>query len=358
MFEEYIREIVAEFEGNWVRALIISLLVFVVLIGVHAAFFRIMRRLNRRKGKNIIKNLYWRFKKPSLILLIAITLQVLIIAFIPKNELVGYLNQAISIVIVFSISWLLIKGISLGRDIILRQYNVDEKDNLKARRVYTQLKIMERIINFLIVLIAFATVLLTFERVREVGVSLFASAGVLGIILGFAAQKLIGTVLAGFQIAVTQPIRLDDVVIVENEWGWIEEITLTYIVVRIWDKRRLVLPTTYFIETPFQNWTRNSSDILGTVYIYTDYNVPFDELRKAMTKILENDPNWDGQVNVLQVTNATEKTVEIRGLVSAIDSPTAWDLRVNVREKMIEFLQQNYPGSLPRSRVVLENKED
>jgi small-conductance mechanosensitive channel len=203
---------------------------------------------------------------------------------------------------------------------------------------------------------------MTFDSIRRIGVSLFASAGVAGIIIGFAAQKLIASVLAGFQIALTQPIRIDDVVIVENEWGWIEEITLTYVVVRIWDKRRLILPSTYFIENPFQNWTRVSADILGTVFIYTDYTVPVDELRSEFTRILEESDLWDGQTNVMQVTNATDKTLEIRALMSTADSPTAWDLRVLVREKLIHFLQQNYPESLPRTRIEMadgaENESD
>jgi len=151
----------------------------------------------------------------------------------------------------------------------------------------------------------------------------------------------------------TQPIRIEDVVIVENGWGWIEEITLTYVVVRIWDKRRLIVPTTYFIENPFQNWTRVSADILGTVFIYTDYQVPVAELRKEFTRILEESDLWDGKVNVTQVTNATEKSIEIRALMSTVDSPTGWDLRVLVREKLISFLQENYPQSLPRMRVEM-----
>ena len=196
-----------------------------------------------------------------------------------------------------------------------------------------------------------------FEEVRQLGISLFASAGVAGIIIGFAAQKLIATVLAGLQIAITQPIRIDDVVIIENEWGRIEEITLTYVVVKIWDQRRLVVPSTYFFEKPFQNWTRTSAEILGTVFLYTDYHVSFDALRKELTRLLESTPLWDKRVNVLQVTDAKEYGVEIRALVSAKDSPTAWDLRVFIREKMIEFIQKNYPESLPRTRVVFEQGE-
>ena len=193
-----------------------------------------------------------------------------------------------------------------------------------------------------------------FESVRSVGVSIFASAGIAGLIIGLAAQKALGSILAGLQIAITQPIRLDDVVIVENEWGWIEEINLTYVVVRIWDKRRLVVPSTYFLDRPFQNWTRTSADILGTVFIYTDYTIPFEPLRKELTRLLESSPHWDGKVNVLQVTDAKETTLEIRALMSAATSPLAWDLRVYIREKLIEFIQKEYPQCLPRTRVVLQ----
>ncbi len=195
---------------------------------------------------------------------------------------------------------------------------------------------------------------MTFEKIRQLGVSIMASAGVIGIIAGFAAQKSIATLFAGIQIAITQPIRLDDVVIVENEWGWIEEITLTYVVVRIWDLRRLVLPITYFIERPFQNWTRVSADILGTVFLYMDYTVPVRVIREELQKIVKGSDLWDGKVCGVQVTDATQQTVEVRALVSAVDSSKAWDLRCLVREKLLEFLQNKYPDSLPKTRVELE----
>jgi len=200
-----------------------------------------------------------------------------------------------------------------------------------------------------------AVTLMLFESVRKIGLSLFASAGIAGIILGLAAQKVIGTILAGLQIAISQPIRLDDVLVVEGEWGWVEEISLTFVVVRIWDKRRLILPTTYFIEKPFQNWTRNNSDILGTVFIYTDYNVPFDKLRDELTRLLNSTNLWDGKANVLQVTDAKENYVEIRALMSASSSPKAWDLRVFVREKLITYIQTNYPESFPKTRVQVKD---
>jgi small-conductance mechanosensitive channel len=183
---------------------------------------------------------------------------------------------------------------------------------------------------------------------------MIASAGVAGIVIGFAAQKSLGTLLAGFQIAMTQPIRIDDVVIVEGEWGKIEEITLTYVVVRIWDLRRLVVPITYFIEKPFQNWTRTSADILGTVFLHVDYGVPVDAVRGELGRILESSPNWDRKVNVLQVTEARERTLELRALASSSDASKSWDLRCEVREKLVDFVQRNYPESLPRLRATLE----
>lgn len=218
------------------------------------------------------------------------------------------------------------------------------------------MNIVERVLVFIIVLFAIGMVLLQFENIRKIGIGLFASAGVAGIIVGFAAQKVLSTILGGIQLAITQPFRLDDAVIVEDEWGWIEEINLTYVVVRIWDKRRLVVPSTYFIEKPFQNWTRTSAEIIGTVFIYVDYTIPFSALRDELTRLLNETKLWDGKVNVLQVTDAKETTIELRALVSAKNSPTAWDLRVYIREKLIEFIQKNYPESLPRTRIRLNNK--
>jgi len=199
--------------------------------------------------------------------------------------------------------------------------------------------------------------LMVFESVRQLGTSILASAGVLGIIVGFAAQKSIATVLAGFQIAMTQPIRLDDVVIVEGEWGRIEEITLTYVVVLIWDQRRLVVPISYFIEKPFQNWTRVSAELLGTIFLYMDYTVPLDKLRAELDRLLAETDMWDKRVKVVQVTDSKERVIEVRVLVSAADASTAWNLRCMLREKLIGYLQRNHPESLPRTRAELSNPE-
>ena len=237
------------------------------------------------------------------------------------------------------------------------RFDVSAKDNLRARKIHTQLNVLRRIIIIVIVVIALALILMNFPRIRQLGTALLASAGIAGIVIGLAAQKTLGTFIAGLQIAFTQPIRLDDVVIVEGEWGRIEEITLTYVVVRIWDLRRLVVPITYFIERPFQNWTRVSADILGTVYLYVDYTVPVEAIRAELQHIVEGQDEWDHKVCGLQVTNATERTVELRALMSAADASLAWNLRCKVREQLIAFVQKNSPQSLPRLRACLDRLE-
>lgn len=332
-------------------------IILMVVIGAsflgYLLLSRIFRRLDRKRSDHTV-NIAWRkFRNPILGVIILLDFIFLKELFTLEESASDSVKQFITVAIIFCATWLLIRAINTVREVILSQYDMDMKDNLKARKVYTQFRVLERIIIFIVILIAIAIALMTFDGIRRIGVSLFASAGVAGIILGFAAQKLIGSILAGFQIALTQPIRIDDVVIVENEWGWIEEITLTYVVVRIWDKRRLIVPTTYFIEKPFQNWTRVSADILGTVFIYTDYMVPVDELRNAFMKMLKESGLWDGKTGVMQVTNATDRSLEIRALMSAVDSPTAWDLRVYVREKLIQYVQQHYPESLPRTRIEM-----
>lgn len=298
-----------------------------------------------------------KFILPFLLLLLAVFSKY----FIEKYELIGNehfetFNMLGSVLLIVSLAWTLIVVLRIIKWIFLEKYDTSQADNLRSRKFHTQFNILERILIFLIVIIAIGLILMLFEDVRQIGVSVFASAGVLGIIIGLAAQRAIAAVLAGLQIAITQPIRLDDVVIIEGEWGRIEEIALTYVVVRIWDQRRLIVPSTFFFEKPFQNWTRTTSEILGTVFIYTDYHVSFEALREELTRLLKSTPLWDGKVNVLQVTDAKERSIEIRALMSAKDSGTAWDLRVFVREKLIEFLQKNFPESLPKTRILVENQ--
>lgn len=337
--------------------LAIVAIAIVAAVVAHFFLFQVLKAFSSFRKKGDLKILINKLRRPVFVLLVLLSI---IIAIPLLSGIRGYVSHTLrhitSIAIIVCFAWLAIKMVKAARAIVMRQYDIGVKDNLKARKVWTQLRMIERILTFVILVIAAGIILLTFESIKEIGISLLTSAGIAGIILGFAAQKLIATVVAGVQIAITQPIRIDDVVIVENEWGVIEEIRLTYVVVRIWDQRRLVVPTTHFIEKPFQNWTRTTSQLLGTVFIYVDYQVPVEALRKELTRLLESTELWDRRVNVLQVTDVKESTVEIRALMSAVDSGTAFDLRVYVREHLIHFLKENYPESLPRTRVEMEKK--
>jgi small-conductance mechanosensitive channel len=273
-----------------------------------------------------------------------------------SDSVFGVVSGILTALLTATLVFALIKLIYVAEEVILHRFQVDVRDNLRARQIHTQVRILRRLSIALIVFLGLGVVFFSFERFRELGTGILASAGIAGLVIGLAAQRTLSNLLAGIQIAITQPIRLDDVVIVENEWGRIEEITLTYVVVRIWDLRRLILPISYFIEKPFQNWTRVSADILGTVFIYVDYTVPVDAIREELTRILQNSPNWDKKVNIVQVTNASEKTVEVRALMSAADASMAWDLRCEVRECLIAFLKKSYPQALPRARVELDRR--
>lgn len=327
-----------------------------ITIGSLAVAFSVVWYILLRIGRNpkniLPPNFAQRIKTPLILFFVALAIRIL-----AEGGVVGGYAFAIihlgTLLLIIAIAWFLILFSAIVKNGFMRKFDITAADNLTARRVYTQFSILERVAVFLIVVFAIGAALMSFEGIRAIGVSVFASAGVAGIILGFSAQKAIGTLLAGIQIAITQPIRVDDVVIVEGEWGRIEDIYLTYVVIRIWDMRRLVVPTTYFIEKPFQNWTRQSADLLGTVFIYTDFTLPVEALREELTRLLTDYPLWDGKVNVLQVTDANANGMEIRALMSSRDSSSGFDLRVYIREKLIIFIQQNYPESLPKTRVEM-----
>lgn len=295
---------------------------------------------------------------PMILFLILVIIKINLPLIVPlmQNQ-IDVIYHILNFGFIITLSWLLIRLIKVGGDYIGSRYIINIPDNLDARRVHTQIRILEKILVVVVLIISLSTLLMTFEQIRQFGTSILASAGIIGIVLGFAAQKSIATLFAGIQIAITQPIRIDDVVIVENEWGWIEEINLTHIVVRIWDLRRLIVPPSFFIEKPFQNWTRTSASILGTVFIYADYRAPIQAIRNELQRILDNSDLWDKKVCNLQITNTSSQTIEIRALMSASTSPIAWDLRCLVREKLIIFLQENYPESLPRHRIELEKAD-
>ncbi|CAH2030912.1 mechanosensitive ion channel family protein [Trichlorobacter ammonificans] len=339
-------------------ALVASLLTLglALLLGLlgYLLLFKVLFRLAVHSDSSLQKNLLQRWRPPAKLLLplVAVLLAQPSFQFPPGiSELLRHLG---SMALIAGIAWLMASTILGLRDLVLQRYDVSDSDNLKARTISTQVTMLVRITIVIVIVLAGATMLMTFETVRQVGVSLLASAGIAGIIIGFAAQRSLAALLAGIQIAITQPIRLDDVVIVEGEWGRVEEITLTYVVVRIWDLRRLVLPITYFLEKPFQNWTRASADLLGTVFLHCDYRVPVAEVRAELERILARTELWDGKVCGLVVFDATDRTVVLRAMVSAPNSGAAWDLRCHVREKLIEFLQRDHPECLPRLRTELE----
>ncbi|WP_312321145.1 mechanosensitive ion channel domain-containing protein [Stenotrophomonas sp.] len=254
--------------------------------------------------------------------------------------------------------WFLVRVVAAGEQAILREHRIDVADNLAARRIHTQTRVLSRVLMGAIILVGVSMVLLTFPMVRQIGTALLASAGIIGLVAGIAAKPVFGNLIAGLQIALTQPIRLDDVVIVEGEWGRVEEIGSSYVVVRVWDERRMVVPLTWFIENPFQNWTRRSADLLGTAFLWLDYRAPIGAIRAELERICRSEKLWDERVCVTQVTETTEHTLQVRLLVSARNSGDAFDLRCIVRERMLDFLAREHPQALPRTRAELLEQPD
>jgi len=283
--------------------------------------------------------------------------QMVLLAWLPASPLprswIALGRHGLGIGLLMCVAWLGVRAVDAIVARVVREHPVDVADNLRARKLQTQAKVIGGIVQGAIVLVAVALALMTIPGIRQIGATLLASAGVIGLVAGFAAKPVFGNLIAGLQLALAQPIRLDDVVIVEGEWGRIEEINATYVVVRVWDERRLVVPLQWFIENPFQNWTRTTAQLLGTAFLWLDYRVPMDEVREALHRICESDPRWDGRVCVAQVTDAAETTLQVRLLVSARNSGDLFDLRCVVRERMVAWLRHAHPDALPVQRVEL-----
>jgi small-conductance mechanosensitive channel len=266
-------------------------------------------------------------------------------------------QKGLGILLIVAFSVLIVRGVNAVQTALMSRHRLDAPDNLSARKIFTQVSVIRKIIVTAVVILATGSILMMFDPVRQFGTSILASAGIAGIVIGFAAQKTLGNVLAGIQIALTQPLLIDDIVTVEGEFGQIEEITLTYVTVRTWDLRRLIVPITQLVEKPFQNWSRVSTELLGTVILYLDYQAPMGELRKELKRLVENNPKWDKRVCGLQVTDTKEHVIEVRALVSGADPGKLGDLRAEVREGLINFLVRNFPESLPRSRNMSVDDE-
>ncbi|SIQ17101.1 Small-conductance mechanosensitive channel [Rhizobium sp. RU35A] len=338
------------FLPDWLLSMIILCLAVIVGWLVHRFVFRLLTRIVANR------DLFWRslVSRTEQPLRLAIVTWVLApaVGIAPlSDQETGILRHILLLCFIVLIGWMARTTLHIWTTVYLRRFKLDAEDNLLARKHVTQSRIMERVAATLIIALTLSAALMTFPAVRQYGVSLMASAGVAGIVLGLALQPVLKNLFAGIQLAITQPIRIDDALIVEGEWGKVEEITSTYVVVKLWDWRRLILPLGYFIEKPFQNWTREGAALIGTVMIYLDYTIPVAEIRRKVEEIARNSPLWDGQVVNVAVTDFRESVMEIRILVSAADGGRTFDLRCEVREKLMAFIQREYPGALPKVRA-------
>lgn len=340
----------------WTSTLLLVVLAAVAACAVHWLALRLLTAAFSRRAVYIQAFLRrTRMLTRAVAVFIAATL---VIQAAPLSEsTLSTLSSILGACLVVIAGWTAIIGAHIASEVYLSRFQIDVSDNLLARKHVTQIRILRRVGDTLIVMLTLGAALMSFESVRQYGVSIFASAGAAGLVLGFAARPVLENLIAGIQIAITQPIRIDDAVVIEGEWGWIEEITGTYVVIRIWDWRRLIVPLSYFIQNPFTNWTRESASIIGTVFVRADYTLDVDEFRAYLTEVAKASPLWDGKVVNMQVTNADDRAMEIRALVSARTSPEAWDLRCDVREKLVAYIRDRHPESLPQVRSTAMNAD-
>jgi small-conductance mechanosensitive channel len=340
----------------WLMAVgILAIVVIVVLVG-HAAVHRVLLRVASRTSSELDNLFLQRSWRPARTILPLLGVEAALPALPLPDGITGDVRHLVGLGLIASAAWLVISLLNVVDDAVVLRFPTDVRDNLSARRVTTQVKVLKRIATTIVIIVATSIGLMTFPQIRQLGASLLASAGLAGLVVGLAARSTLANLLAGVQVALTEPIRIDDVVIVEGEWGRIEEIRTSFVVVKIWDLRRLVVPISYFIERPFQNWTRTSADLIGSVFLYVDYTVPIDEVRAELKRVLDESTHlWDGKVGLLQVTDSKERTLELRAIMSSADSGSSWDLRCRVRERLIDFLQRKYPQCLPRLRAEVES---
>ncbi len=338
----------------------VSALCVAIVVGLtlHYVAFQVLARIRKSqptKQPTLLAALQ-RLNQPAryIVLLTGIALVLPWLHARLSHEYMAYIFKTVAVLWFASLGWLMVSAVYMTEDLFVARYDISVSDNLRARRIRTQMQLLRRMAIAFLIVIDVGLILSVFKdsTIWHYGAGLLASAGLASLVLATAAKSTAENILAGLQIALSEPIRLDDVVIVEGEWGKVEEITTTYVVIKIWDLRRLVVPLTYFIEKPFQNWTRQSAELLGTAFLYVDYSVPVEALRQEFTRVLEASQQWDRKVNALQVTDLTAQTAEIRCLASAANAPDLFDLRCIIREQMITFIQQNYPDVFPRTRFA------
>jgi small-conductance mechanosensitive channel len=326
---------------------------------VRFVVFWALRRFTRKRGKLVIHSLVTHGAKPTHWIFPLIACLIVAPGLPLHHTAKNVLEHVVGIGLIAACAWMVILFVEVISDVVSGRYRIDVADNLMARRIQTQFQMLHRVVVILVIFMATAIALMTFHSIQRFGDSLLASAGVASLVLGLAMKGTLENLIAGIQIAFTQPFRIEDAVVIAGEWGWIEEIGTMFVVVRIWDLRRLVIPLSWFLQNPFQNWTRTSADLLGHCFIYVDYTVPVEPLRQELKRILESTKLWAGKVCVLQVSDFMQNVMQLRALMDARNSGDAWDLRCYVREHLIEFIRKNYPGGLPRYRGELDmNSEE
>lgn len=346
---------------DWLPDLVVALLILAIAVLFALALHRWARKLFRRAIAGRYPFVFSVFTQTrgltkAALLILAMMLAVPVVPLPPETA--ALLARMMAVAVIGLIGWAAIVALHIAADLYLRRFRLDIDDNLLARKHNTQVRVLARTVDVLLIMLTLSAALMTFPAVRQYGVSLFASAGVAGIVAGLAARPVLSNLMAGVQLAMTQPIRLYDAVIVENEYGTIEEITSTYVVVKLWDLRRMIVPLTYFIEKPFQNWTRETSALIGNVMLYVDYAAPVEVIRAKFNEILKQSDKWDGRTAALQVTDFKEGSMELRCLMSARTASQTFDLRCEVREKLIAFLQSEHPEALPHSRQISRREAD
>ena len=334
------------FAPSGIIGVLILALAAVAAIAVHEILIRLLRRLFGDQ-ESYLRSLLRAISGLTRLAFLIIALDIVLPIAPIDPAAIAILARILTLATIALLGWIAITATHVTGDLYLRRFRLDATDNLLARKHVTQVRILRRVVDTLIVVLTVSAALMTFESVRQYGVSLFASAGVAGLVVGLAARPMLSNLIAGIQIATTQPIRLDDEVVIENQWGRIEEITSTYVVIKLWDLRRLIVPLSYFMEKAFENWTRESTNLIGAVSIHVSYLTPIERLRQKALEIVRASPLWDGDVAKLLVNEAKETALELRVLASARTSGATADLRNEIREKMIAFLQQEYPTCLP-----------
>ena len=344
---------------NWYNLLvstgILAAAILVAMIG-HCILFWLLRRNARRTGALFVRSLVKYGRGPTRWIFPILAVMSVVPSLSLPSIATSALEHITGLGLIAAIAWFFVLFTDVFSDILSDRYRIDVDDNLVARRVQTQFQMLRRILAVLVVVVTLSVMLMTFPAIKHIGMSLLASAGLATLVVGMAMKGTLSNIIAGVQIAFAEPFRLEDVVVIEGQWGWIEEIGTMYVVVRIWDLRRLILPLSYFLDHPFENWTRTGSHLLAYTTLYADYTVPMDELRAELRRICESSKLWKGDVCALQVTDATERAVQLRALMDARNSGDAWDLRCLVREKLIAFLQKNFPQSLPRWRGEINRR--